>query len=106
MKSFYYYNKYINKRSRLLLVGSYNGMENYYTYLRDLVQELNLDNLYFTGHINLDELVSYYKVGNIFLAMSEHEGFCVPLLESMHFKIPIIANNCTAIPQTLGESGF
>lgn len=106
IKSFYYYNKYINKRSRLLLVGSHNGMEKYYAYLRDLVQKLNLDNVYFTGHINLDELVSYYKVGTIFLAMSEHEGFCVPLLESMHFKIPILANNSTAIPQTLGGSGI
>ncbi|HOW14883.1 glycosyltransferase [Methanosarcina sp.] len=106
IKSFYYYTKYINKKSRLLLVGSYNGMEKYYSYLRDLVQKLDLNNVYFTGHINLDELVSYYRVGNVFLAMSEHEGFCVPLLESMYFKIPIIANNSTAIPQTLGGSGI
>ncbi len=105
IKCFYYYNKYINNRSRLFLVGSYNGMDKYYTYLKDLVLKLSLDNVYFSGHINLDELVSYYKIGNVFLTMSEHEGFCVPLLESMYFKIPIIANNSTAIPHTLGNSG-
>lgn len=106
IKCFFYYNKYINNRSRLFLVGSYSGMDIYYAYLKDLVQKLNLDNVYFTGHINLDELVSYYKIGNVFLAMSEHEGFCVPLLESMYFKIPIIAYNSTAIPHTLGGSGI
>jgi glycosyltransferase involved in cell wall biosynthesis len=106
IKCFFYYNKYINNRSRLFLVGSHSGMDKYYAYLKDLVLKLNLDNVHFTGHINLDELVSYYKIGNIFLTMSEHEGFCVPLLESMYFRIPIIAYNSTAIPHTLGGSGI
>ncbi len=38
--------------------------------------------------------------------MSEHEGFCLPLVESMHFGIPIIAYNSTAVPYTLGNSGL
>jgi len=106
IKCFYYYNKYINPRSRLLLVGSYQGMDLYYNYLNNLIQKLDLKNVYFTGHINLDELISYYKVGDIFLTMSEHEGFCVPLLESMFFGVPILAYNSAAIPETLGDVGI
>jgi len=105
IKCFYYYNKYINPRSRLFLVGSYNGMDSYYNYLNDVILKLDLKNVYFTGHTNLDELISYYKISDIFLTMSEHEGFCVPLLESMHFEVPIIAYNSTAIPDTLGGTG-
>lgn len=106
IKSFYYYNKYINPKSRLFLVGSYHGMDSYYNYLNDLIQKLDLKNVYFTGHISLDELISYYKIGDIFLTMSEHEGFCVPLLESMLFEVPIIAYKSTAIPDTLGNAGI
>jgi glycosyltransferase involved in cell wall biosynthesis/2-polyprenyl-3-methyl-5-hydroxy-6-metoxy-1,4-benzoquinol methylase len=105
IKCFYYYNKYINSKSRLLLVGSYQGMELYYNYLNNLIIKLGLKNVYFTGHINLDELISYYKIGDVFLTMSEHEGFCVPLVESMHFEVPILAYNSTAIPETLGGAG-
>jgi glycosyltransferase involved in cell wall biosynthesis len=106
VKCFYYYNKYINPRSRLFLVGSYQGMDLYYNYLNDLILKLDLKNVYFTGHISLNELVSYYKTGDVFLTMSEHEGFCVPLLESMYFEVPVIAYNSTAIPETLGGTGI
>ncbi|MPM85721.1 D-inositol-3-phosphate glycosyltransferase [bioreactor metagenome] len=106
IKCFYYYNKYINPRSRLLLVGSYQGMDLYHNYLKDLILKLGLKNVHFTGHINLDELVSYYKIGNVFLTMSEHEGFCVPLLESMYFGVPVLAYNSSAIPETLGGTGI
>jgi glycosyltransferase involved in cell wall biosynthesis len=106
IKCFYYYNKYINPKSRLLLVGSYQGMDLYYNYLNDLILKLDLKNVCFTGHINLDELVSYYKVGDVFLTMSEHEGFCVPLLESIYFGVPVLAYNSSAIPETLGGTGI
>lgn len=42
----------------------------------------------------------------MFLCLSEHEGFCVPLLEAMHFRTPIIAHNSTAIPETIGQAGL
>jgi L-malate glycosyltransferase len=106
IRSFYYYNKYINKKSRLFLVGSYTGTERYYCMLNDLVRKLGLDNVIITGKVELNELLAYYYISDVFLCMSEHEGFCVPLLESMHFKIPIIAYNATAVPYTLGGSGI
>jgi len=106
IKCFHYYNKYINPNSRLFLVGSYDGMDKYYDKLKVLANKLNLKNVCFTGHVSFEELISYYKLADIFITMSEHEGFCVPLLESMYFKIPIIAYHSTAIPYTLGDTGI
>ena len=105
IKIFYYYNKCINPNSRLFLVGSYNGAEKYYAQLQGLAKQLNLENVYITGQVNFKELLAYYKLADVFISMSEHEGFCVPLLESMYFGIPIIAYNSTAIPYTLNGTG-
>lgn len=105
IKIFYYFNKCIDSRSRLFLIGSYKWTEKYYDQLKKLVKRLDLENVHITGHVNFEELLAYYKLGDVFISMSEHEGFCVPLLESMHFGIPIIAYNSTAIPYTLNGSG-
>ena len=106
IKCFSLYNKYVNSKSRLFLIGSYNGMDAYHEKLKDLINKLELENIYFAGHVSFQELVSYYKLADVFLCMSEHEGFCVPLLESMFFEIPIIAYDSAAISDTLGNSGI
>ena len=104
LKVFYYYKK-INPKSRLFLVGNYEGCEMYYGYLKSLIRDLDLSDVHLTGKVSFDDLLSYYKLADIFLCMSEHEGFCVPIIESMHFEIPIIAYNSTAIPYTLDNAG-
>lgn len=106
IRTFYYYNKCIDPKSRLFLVGSYDGLEKYYKLLEQLVKRLNLENVYITGQVNIKELLAYYKLADVFISMSEHEGFCVPLLESMYFGIPIVAYNSSAIPYTLDNSGL
>lgn len=106
IKVFYYYKKCIDPHSRLFLVGSYNGTEKYYMQLCELIKRLNIENVYITGQVDFKELLAYYKLADVFLSMSEHEGFCVPLLESMHFRIPVVAHNSTAIPYTLDGAGL
>lgn len=106
IEAFYYYNKYVNSKSRLFIVGSYGGMEKYYNELQAYAQKLGLKNVIFTGHIKFDEILAYYKVADLFLCMSEHEGFCVPLVEAMFFDIPVVAYDSSAIADTLGGSGF
>ena len=103
---FNYYNKFINSDSRLFLIGSYVGTEMYYDYLRSLVLQLDLKTVYFFGHVNFDDLLAYYRLADVFICMSEHEGFCVPLLEAMHFGIPVIAYKKAAVPETLGDAGI
>ena len=106
IKSFYYYKKYVSEDSRLILVGNDGGFENYSKLLKKLIKELNLESdVIFPGHIKFEEILAFYKVADLFLCMSEHEGFCVPLVESMFFEIPILAYNSSAIKYTLGNSG-
>ena len=96
----------LNPDSRLILVGSANGMENYNERLVKYVNALGLsDDVVFTGHIKFSEILAYYHVADAFVCMSEHEGLCVPLVESMFFGVPIIAYDTSAISETLGGSG-
>lgn len=105
IKVFYYYKKSINPKSRLFIVGSFVGMHKYMEYLRALTLELGISSVIFPGHVTMQGLTAYYRLSDVFLCMSEHEGFCIPLLESMHFEIPVIAYSAAAIPETLGGSG-
>lgn len=104
--TFFYYKKYINPNSRLFLVGSYNGLERYYEKLTKYVQELQLEDVYFTGHTKFDEILAYYRIADVFLCMSEHEGFCIPLVEAMYFKVPIVAYATTGVKETLSYAGL
>ncbi len=107
IRCFHHYKKYVNPNSRLILVGSYVGMERYYFALKDLLKKLGLSaDVVITGQVGFPDLVAHYLTADLFLCMSEHEGFCVPLLESMYYKIPIIAYNAAAVPSTLGGSGI
>lgn len=106
ISAFCYYKKNINPKSRLIFVGSYNGMERYYNRLLNYVKALELDDVIFTGHIKFPEILAYYRIADVFLCMSEHEGFCVPLVEAMYFDVPIIAYKSCAVPYTLGGSGI
>lgn len=105
IRTFFEYRK-INPDSRLILVGSYNGMENYFERLRKYTEMLGIaDDVIFTGHIKFSEILAWYSVADAFICMSEHEGFCVPLVEAMYFNVPVIAYNTSAIPDTLGGCG-
>ena len=105
IKTYYYY-KCINSKSRLFLVGNYEGSEKYYKQLQELIRRLKLKDVYITGMTDFKDMVTYYKLADVFLCMSDWESFCVPLLESMFFDIPIVAYNSTAIPYTLGKAGI
>jgi glycosyltransferase involved in cell wall biosynthesis len=101
------YNRRIEPRSRLLLVGSWRYLENYLQELQELASSLGvLDHVFFLGHVRQDELRAYYRLADIFLCMSEHEGFCVPLLEAMHHDVPVLAYAAAAVPETLGRAGI
>ena len=64
------------------------------------------DSVYFTGHISFSAILAYYRIAAVFLCMSAHEGLCVPLVEAMWFDGPVVADQSTAIPSTLGGSGL
>lgn len=103
---FYHLKRFVRPDARLLLVGSAHGMEPYLEFLQALVKRLGLSDVIFTGHVSTAQLVAYYQSARVYLSMSEHEGFGVPLLESMHFGVPIVAYSAAAVPEALGGSGM
>lgn len=106
IRAFAYYKKHTNPKSRLILVGSSNPSGVYYPDLVSYIEELGVEDVVFPGHISFAEILAIYKTAHVFLCMSEHEGFCVPLLEAMTFDVPVIAYNACAVPETLGGSGI
>lgn len=102
----YYYN--CSKNARLLIVGKGGeGLSPYSKHLRRAVDKLGLNGaVVFTGGVSDAELKAYYSVADAFVTTSEHEGFCVPLVEAMSMKLPIAAYASTAIPETLGDAGI
>lgn len=106
IKTFCSYQKHCNPKSRLIFVGSWQGTELYYRRLQRYVQALELENVLFTGHVSFPQLLAYYQIADMFICMSEHEGFCVPLVEAMYFGVPIMAYASSAVPDTLGGTGI
>ena len=105
IRVFYYYKKFINPRSRLFLVGTPRQTPRYLTILKSLVERLGLPDVVFRGQVTQSELVAFYRLADVFLCMSEHEGFGVPLVEAMYLGVPVIAFDAGAIAETLGGAG-
>lgn len=106
LKAFHYF-KTIQPGAHLIHVGSFAGAEPYWLSLKRMARELRIaDSVTFLGAVTLSELNAVYRSADIFLCMSEHEGFCIPLLESMYFNVPVMAYAAAAVPETLANSGI
>jgi glycosyltransferase involved in cell wall biosynthesis len=101
-----YYFRRVEPTARLFLVGS-PWLPAYADWLRELADELEVDDeVIFTGYVSQQDLVTYYKMADVYISMSEHEGLGKPLLESMYLGVPIMAYAAAAVPETLGSSGI
>jgi L-malate glycosyltransferase len=106
VKAFYFYRR-LDPRSRLVVVGSAVDTENYLAACQKLAAELGvLDSVVFAGSVSQAELCTYYRLASAYLSLSDHEGFCVPLLEAMHFGVPVVAYGAAGVPGTLGGAGL
>lgn len=105
LNAFYYFQRYVQPASRLIHVGSHAGMEQYHALLLTRSRELQLKNVEFVGAVSQDELNAYYAVARAFLCLSDHEGFCIPLLEAMAHDVPVVAHAAGAVPETLDGAG-
>jgi glycosyltransferase involved in cell wall biosynthesis len=98
--------KSLNSRARLLIVGSYGGFDRYLATLHQLIADLRTPDVHFLGHVSNEELAAFYDVADLFLCASEHEGFCVPLVEAFHEQIPVLAYAAAAVPSTMDGGGI
>ena len=103
---FHAYHTLFNPRSRLLIVGAFSGFERYLATLDQYATSLGVSaNVHFAGQVSDEELVAYYEIADLFLCASEHEGFCVPLVEAFYKEIPVLAYAASAVPSTLDGAG-
>jgi glycosyltransferase involved in cell wall biosynthesis len=94
------------RKSRLLLAGSYGGFESYLAELHALAGRLGATDVQLLGQVSNEELTALYDVADVFLCASEHEGFCVPLVEAFHKQVPVVAYAATAVPATMDGGGL
>jgi L-malate glycosyltransferase len=102
-----HYKRYVDLDYRFIFVGRTDGLPRYYNTVRALIAEYRMpaDRFVFTGPVSDDDLAAYYRHASVYISLSEHEGFCVPLLEAMSADVPVLAYASTAVPDTLGGAG-
>ena len=102
-----YARRCVDPGARLVLVGGYRDQPQYFARLRALVAALGLDGaVTFAGAVPTAALVAYYRAATAFVSLSAHEGFGVPLLEAMHFDLPIVALDAAAVGETVDGAGL
>jgi glycosyltransferase involved in cell wall biosynthesis len=105
VRFFHAYKRLYNPRARLILAGSYAGFDEYYAQVRALISGLGTTDVHILGQVSDAELTALYDAADVFLCASEHEGFCVPLLEAFHKGVPVVAYAATAVPETMDGAG-
>lgn len=96
----------LDPNARLILVGDGRMADPYYRRVVDLVKKFELgDRVVLAGQVGDAQLSAYYRTAHLYWSMSEHEGFCVPIVEAMWFDTPVLAYRSSAVPETLGEAG-
>jgi len=102
-----FYKRYVDAYYRFIFVGRFDVVPRYYSMIRALMAEFRFlnDRFLFTGPISDAELAVYYRHAAVYISMSEHEGFCVPLVEAMAADVPVLAYAAAAVPDTLGGAG-
>jgi glycosyltransferase involved in cell wall biosynthesis len=105
IRAFHIYKKYFNPDARLILAGDYRGLETYFASLLDLVDRLGLRDVHFSGHVDFGELVAFFELADVYVSLSEHEGFGVPILEAFHKKVPVVGFDAGAVGETMNGGG-
>lgn len=102
-----HYKRYVDVYYRFIFVGKYDAVPRYYDAVRGLIAEYRMlsDRFWFPGQATNAELGAYYRNAHAYVSLSEHEGFCAPLVEAMSMDVPVLAYGAAAVPETLGGAG-
>ena len=103
-----HYKRYVDEQYRFVFVGKTDAVPRYYMAIRALLERYQMPQgrFIFTGPVPDADLATYYRMASVYISLSEHEGFCVPLLEAMAADVPVLAYSSTAVPDTLGGAGI
>ena len=106
IKAFALYRRAYDPAARLWLVGG-SSSDTYAAALASFAADAGIgDAVTFTGPVSQQELAARYEAADLFVCLSEHEGFLVPLLEAWQHRLPVIAYAAAAVPETLGGGGL
>lgn len=106
LKAFQFIHHELERDSRLWLVGIDTDTELYSFSLREMAARLGIGAaVEFAGCLSDEGVRAMYEAADAYICMSEHEGFCLPLVEAMHFGLPVVAFAAGAVPETLGDGG-
>jgi glycosyltransferase involved in cell wall biosynthesis len=104
VKFAHYYKSVVNDDFHISIIGG--GMASYIEEVKVLIKKYGLEgHVTIVGKVTDEDLYAYYRAADVYLSMSEHEGFGTPLAEAMVFDVPVVAYGVTAIPETVGDNG-
>ena len=104
--AFALYRRLFDPQGRLTLVGGATSFR-YLRALHQLIGELELgDSVVLRDVLPFPQLLAHFRVADVFMCQSEHEGFCVPILEAMELGVPVIAYSAAALTDTVGGAGI
>jgi len=102
-----HFKRYVSEQYRFVFVGKTDATPKYYAAVQGLINRFRMPpgRFIFTGPVPDVDLATYYRMASVYISLSEHEGFCVPLLEAMAADVPVLAYSAAAVPDTLGGAG-
>lgn len=106
VRAFHVYKERYDQDACLNLIGSFDPNDPYYQALIKYIKKLGTADVVFMGSVSFPRLNACYKGSDILLCQSEHEGFCVPLVEAMMHDLPIVGYDCCAVGETMGEGAL
>jgi glycosyltransferase involved in cell wall biosynthesis len=106
VKALWAYHRLYDNRARLHLVGGTASYE-YLKSLREFISDLGLaQHVRLTGEVSDAALAAYFDAADVYLSLSVHEGFGVPLVEAMAAGVPVVAHGIGAVPETVGDGAL
>ena len=101
-----HYKRYVDTDYRFIFVGRTDAVPRYYATLQSLMlqYEMPAERFLFTGAVPDVELATCYRTASAYVSLSEHEGFCVPLLEAMACGVPVVTSNISSLPEVAGDA--
>ena len=103
LAAFAAYQRACAPEARLLCVGEALS-PGYRDVVEGLVRESGAEGVTLAGGVSQAELNSAYAEADVLLSLSDHEGFCVPLLEAFHFGLPVVARPVGGMPEVGGDA--
>jgi glycosyltransferase involved in cell wall biosynthesis len=102
-----HYKRYVDAYYRYIFVGKTTAVPGYFEAVQALIGEYRMlpERFWFPGQADTGDLSAYYRNAHAYVSLSEHEGFCAPLVEAMATDVPVLAYAAAAVPETLGGAG-